>query len=295
MSLRLALAQWQVGAPRSVEEFGARVASALDAAATAGAQIAVLPEYLALELAAAFPGAVQGDFLRSLQALQPLHETWIALFAAAARRHGMYVLAGTFLLRVGAERYRNRAYFFAPDGGVRHQDKLTLTGFERAAGVIEAGDALHVMDTVHGRVGIAVCYDSEFPLYARAQVEAGARLLLVPSCTDTAAGATRVRLGCRARALESQVFVAQAVTAGEAPWSPALDRNTGVAALYAPSDRGLPDDGVVAQAAPGEPWLHVDVDFGALTAAESAGQVANRRDWPAQERPAVRRARVLPD
>lgn len=91
------------------------------------------------------------------------------------------------------------------------------------------------------RAGIAVCYDSEFPLPVRAQREAGARLLLVPSCTDTRAGATRVRVGCMARALENRMFVAQAVTTGAADWSPALDTNTGEATIYAPMDRGFPE------------------------------------------------------
>src|SRR3546814_4915156 len=63
---------------------------------------------------------------------------------------------------------------------------------------------------------------SEFPLPVRAQREAGVRLLLVPSCTDTQAGATRVRVGCMARALENRKFNAQAVTTGAADWSPAL-------------------------------------------------------------------------
>ena len=80
---------------------------------------------------------------------------------------------------------------------------------------IEAGDALKVFDFDGVRAGIAICYDIEFPLPVRAQCEAGARLLLVPSCTDTEAGATRVRVGCLARALENRCFVAQAVTAGD--------------------------------------------------------------------------------
>ena len=160
--------------------------------------------------------------------------------------------------------------------------------------MIEPGDALEVFDTPHGRLGVAVCYDSEFPLYARAQVEAGARLLLVPSCTDTEAGATRVRVGCQARALENQIAVAQAVTAGEAPWSPALDVNTGRAALYVPSDRGLPQDGVLARADADAAWLIADLDLDALDAARAAGQVANRADWDAQCRPAVVRARSTP-
>lgn len=75
------------------------------------------------------------------------------------------------------------------------QDKLQLTGFEKKTGVIDAGDALKVFDIDGLRVGVAICYDSEFPLPVRAQYEAGARLRVVPSCTDTAAGATRVRVG----------------------------------------------------------------------------------------------------
>jgi len=290
MNLRIALAQWTIGEPRTLEEFTVRIVSALDSAAAEGAQIAVFPEYLALELAAIFPTPVRGDFALSLQALQDMHQDWLALFAAQARRHAMHILAGTFLLRMPNGHYRNRAYFFAPDGSMKFQDKLTLTGFERNAGMIEPGDALHVFDTPLGRLGVNVCYDSEFPLYARAQVEAGARLLLVPSCTDTPAGATRIRVGCMARALENQIPVAQSVTAGAAPWSPALDSNTGLAALYAPSDRGRPPDGIVAIAEAGTQWLISDVDLAAFDACRTLGQVANRVDWEAQLRPGVVRA-----
>lgn len=292
MSLRLALAQWRIGEPATFDAFAARVRAELDAAAEAGAALAVLPEYLSLELAATFDADMRGDFVRSLAALQSLYDDWLALFADAARTTGMHVVAGTFLARQDNGRYRNRAWLFAPDGRRVFQDKLSLTGFERGSGVVEAGDALKTFDTPFGRVGIAICYDSEFPLYARAQCEAGARLILVPSCTDTDAGATRVRVGCMARALENQVYVAQSVTAGEAPWSPALDVNTGVAALYAPSDRGLPPDGVVARAETGPTWLIADLDPERLATVRQTGQVANAADWDDQLRPSVRVAQV---
>jgi predicted amidohydrolase len=114
----------------------------------------------------------------------------------------------------------------------------------------------------------------------------------VPSCTDTAAGATRVRVGCLARALENRIFVAQSVTAGEAPWSPALDVNTGEAAIFAPMDAGLPADGVVATTRGDEAWAIADLDFAALDASRRHAQVANDLDWPGQQRPALRRAIV---
>jgi predicted amidohydrolase len=126
----------------------------------------------------------------------------------------------------------------------------------------------------------------------RAQVEAGARLLVVPSCTDTAAGATRVQVGCLARALENRMFVAQSVTAGLAEWSPALDVNTGEAALYAPMDVGLPADGVLARTVGAQVWALAELDFEALEASRARAQVANDRDWYGQLQPELQRARL---
>jgi predicted amidohydrolase len=252
----------------------------------------VLPEYLALELASTLRADVCADFVATLAALQPLHDAYVALFAQLAREHRVHLLAGTFLLAQPNGRYRNRAYVFSPDGRHVFQDKLTLTGFEKHAGVIEPGDALKVFDTPFGRIAINICYDAEFPLYARAQRQAGARLLLVPSCTDTAAGATRVRIGSMARALENRLFVAQSVTAGEAPHNPALDTNTGSASIYAPSDRGLPANGILAVAEPAATWLIADVDFATLETTLQSAQVAIPADWDAQLRTAVERAQV---
>lgn len=290
MKIKVAAAQYAIGEPEDFTAFAEGVASQVAAAAGQGAQLVVLPEYLALEAAATFDAPVRGDFARSLDALQDLHEDYLALARELARRHALMLVAGTFLLRVDSGRYRNRAYLAAPDGRIAHQDKLTLTGFERAAGMLEAGDALKVFDSELGRIAINICYDAEFPLFAHAQAEAGAQLLLVPSCTDTSAGAQRVRIGCRARALENPVYVACAVTAGEAPWSPALDRNTGVAGIYAPIDRGFPDDGVIAQAING--WALAELDLDAFARNRERAQVDNFADWPAQLRPQLQRARV---
>jgi predicted amidohydrolase len=292
MKLKIATAQYSIGAPADFAAFAARVGARVAEAVTAGAHVLVLPEYLALEAAAGLPAEDRADFVRSLAALQAWHDDYLALARELARRHAIYLVAGTFLRDTGAGRYRNRAYFVAPDGTHAFQDKLTLTGFERDAQVIEPGDELKVFDTGFGRVGIDICYDIEFPLYARAQVEAGARVLLVPSCTDTAAGATRVRVGCQARALENQVYVACAVTAGEAAWSQALDVNSGSASVYTPIDRGFPSDGIAVQAQDGADWAIAEQDLAALDAFKREAQVANANDWFAQLRPPVTRARV---
>ncbi len=290
--MKVAVARYAIQAPADFAAFAERQAQVLGDAAARGARIAVLPEYLALELAAAFDARTQADLHASLAAIQRYRGDWLALYARLARELDLHIVAGSFLLAQGEGRYRNRSDVFTPLGAHAWQDKLQLTGFEKGLGVVDGGDALKVFDLAGVRSGVSVCYDSEFPLPVRAQAEAGARLLLVPSCTDTDAGATRVRVGCLARALENRMFVAQAVTAGEAPWSPALDVNTGEAAIFAPMDRGLPADGVVVQTVGDQAWAIADLDLDALERSRADAQVANDRDWADQLQPALVRARV---
>lgn len=292
MRLKVATAKWPVGQPRDFSDFAERIRTQVMRAADSGAQLAVLPEYLSLELAATFDDTTSGDLHASLSAIQRYRDDWLALFATLARDSGMNLVAGTFLLDIGSRCYRNRADLFTASGGHHWQDKLQLTGFEKRTGLIEPGDALKVFDLDGVRVGIAVCYDSEFPLPVRAQCEAGARVLIVPSCTDTEAGASRVRVGCLARALENRCFVVQSVTAGDAAWSPALDTNTGEAAIYAPMDVGLPADGIVTQSRGEAIWTFAELDLGALEASRAQAQVSVDRDWPGQLRPAIARAYV---
>ena len=290
--MKVAVAKYAIGMPVDFDAFVARQREVLAQAANAGAQMAVLPEYLSLELAATFEDAVRGDLHASLAATQAYRDAWLAFYGDLARELSMFLQPGTFLTDVGNGRYRNRAWWFAPDGRKGFQDKLQLTAFEKETGVVDSGDALHVVDANGIRTGISVCYDSEFPLPVRAQYEAGARLLLVPSCTDTDAGARRVEVGCLARALENRIFVAQSVTAGVADWSPALDVNTGEATIYAPMDRGLPDDGILARTRGDETWAMADLDFALLEATRANAQVANDRDWSGQLADRVRRAVV---
>ncbi len=294
--MKIAVAKSPIGAPPHFDDFAEKYRQHLTIAADNGARIAVLPEYLSLELGATFATEIGGDLHASLSALQSLRSAWLDLFSAIARDCELWVVPGTFLLDTGGGRYRNRADLFAPDGRYCWQDKLQLTGFEKKTSAIDSGDALKVFDLDGLRVGIAICYDIEFPLPVRAQCEAGARALLVPSCTDTAAGATRVRVGCLARALENRCFVAQAVTAGEALWSPALDINTGEATIYAPMDVGFPADGVLATSVSSDGddaiWTYADIDPMRLDESREEAQVANDRDWRGQLAPGLLHARV---
>ena len=290
--MKVAVAKYAIQAPADFINFAARQADVLADAAAQGARIAVLPEYLSLELAATFDTATQADLHASLAAIQRYRDDWLALYARLAKELDLHIVAASFLLAQGAGRYRNRSDVFTPQGAHAWQDKLQLTGFEKGLGVIDGGDALKVFDLDGVRSGVSVCYDSEFPLPVRAQAEAGARLLLGPSCTDTDAGATRVRIGCLARALENRMVGAQPGAARGAPWSPALDLNTGEAAIFAPMDRGLPADGVVVQTTGDQVWAIADLDLDALDRSRADAQVANGRESAGQMQPALERARV---
>jgi predicted amidohydrolase len=172
---------------------------------------------------------------------------------------------------------------FAPNGKIGIQDKLIMTRFEREEWGVSAGGPLRLFETVLGKIGITICYDSEFPLLARALVEAGAELLLVPSCTDSLHGYWRVRIGAQSRALEGQCYAVQSPTVGEAPWSPAVDINRGAAGIYGPPDGAFPADGVVAIGEIDTPqWLFGEVDLSRVAALRADGGVLNTRHWSEQ-------------
>jgi predicted amidohydrolase len=279
-TLRVAAVKYAIASPADFAAFAARIEALCMHAQAAGAKLVVLPEYLALELAFALPE--RADLIQSLHALQRYHDAWLTLFQSLADQLDLLIQAGSFLRAISAEHFANRAYLFRPLQRLLYQDKLHLTGFEKTLGVISPSAALSVFDLVPCTVAIAVCYDAEFPLTVRMQREQGAQVLLVPSCTDTDAGAVRVRTGCMARALENRIFVVQAVTAGIAQWSPALDTNTGEASIYAPMDHGFPASGILAQSAGEQAFAIADLDLSALHSSSAQAQVNVDTDWPAQ-------------
>jgi predicted amidohydrolase len=215
-----------------------------------------------------------------------LHDAILATMRDAAMRHNVWLLGGSLPVRRSDGTVVNHAPLLAPDGRVGFQDKRLLTRFEAEMWHLSPGAPPGVFETPWGRIGVSICYDLEFPPLARAQVDAGAWLLLAPSCTDTRAGFNRVRLSARARALENQCFVAIATTVGDAPWLASSDENHGYAAVYGPVDRGFPEDGVLARGPMDTPgWLYADLDPGRLDAVRQDGAVFNHRDYPSSTAP----------
>lgn len=281
---RLATAQYDIAFHSDWGAYATKIESWFARAAAQGAQLLVFPEYFSLELASLFGADVYGSLSRQLDSLQELLPAFIVLFAELSIRHAMTVVAGTFPVRAGRV-FHNRSFLFRPDGTHDFQDKLVMTRFERERWFIDGGDEIRVFSTAFGIIGINICYDSEFPSIARRQVEAGADLIVVPSCTDTRAGYHRVRIGAQARALENQCYVVHASTVGDAGWSEAVDINVGAAAVYTPVDYGYPDDGVLICGTLNEPgWVVADIDLASIARVRDTGQVFNYRDWPRQFR-----------
>jgi predicted amidohydrolase len=250
--------------------------------AATGADLLVFPEYAALELASLGGAAAAGDTQGVLAEAARHCDAVDALHLDLAARHGVHVLGGSGPVFTGA-RPVNRATLFGPGGIVGHQDKQIMTRFERRDWDVVPGNALQVFDTPFARLGVVICYDSEFPLLARALVEAGVEVLLAPSCTETVAGFTRVRVGSMARALESQCPVVHAPLVGAAPWCAGVEMNRGRAAIYGPPDAGWPETGVLAEGdmdAPG--WVVAEVDRAQIARTRADGVVLTHAHWPEQ-------------
>jgi len=283
MKVKIAAAQYDIGFFENWGNYRQKVERWVGEAADQDAKILLFPEYGSMELASLFGQAIYSSLSKQLEAMQSLLDDYIALYKELAQKHRCYIQPGTFPVRIDGEIYHNRAYLFMPNGEFDYQDKLMMTRFENEQWLINRGLELKCFDTDYGRIAINVCYDSEFPVLARKQVEAGANLILVPSCTDTLAGYHRVRIGCQARALENQCYVVQSPTVGLAPWSEAVDVNIGAAAIYTPVDRGFPDNGILAI---GElnasQWVFAEIDLDGIARVREDGQVFNYRDWPLQ-------------
>lgn len=283
MNVKIATAQYDISFLENWQQYQSKAERWVVEAVEQDAKILLFPEYASMELASLFGKDVYSSLSKQLAAMQSLHDDYLDLFRALAKEYRCIIQAGSFPVKIESGAYRNRAYLFMPDGRIEYQDKLMMTRFENEQWLIQKGEELKCFDTDYGKIAINICYDSEFPMLARKQVEAGANLILAPSCTDTLAGYHRVKIGCQARALENQCYVVQSTLVGNAPWSEAVDVNIGAAAIYTPVDRGFPDDGILAV---GElnavQWVVAEVSLSACATVREQGQVFNYRDWPLQ-------------
>ncbi len=281
-TLKVASSQYPIGQPKTLAEWEEKIALWVKNGAATGADLLVFPEYAAIEQAACFGPEVYGDLQATLAKVAEIKDARVAFHADLAKKHKVHILVGSGPEKKSDGRFVNSAQLVTPKGSVGVQEKLIMTPFEHTWGVT-AGDKVRVFETSVGTFGIAICYDSEFPLLVRAMAEAGAEVLLVPSCTERVSGYHRVRTGSMARALENTIAAVQSPTVGDAPWSPAVDFNAGAAGIYVPSEHGVSDTGVLAEGTlNAAEWVTAEIDVARLTRVREMGEMHNFGDWSIQ-------------
>lgn len=280
--MKIAAAAYPLDQFDSWSQYETKLSAWVAEAVAEGAELLVFPEYGGMELATLDGPEIAGDLERSLGAvarhMPGAHDLHISL----ARRHGVHILGASVpAFPKAGGRPVNRAHLYTPEGRIAHQDKQIMTRFERAPWNVVPGDGLTVFETDLGRIGILICYDSEFPLLGRALTEAD--ILLVPSCTETLAGYWRVRIGAMARALENQCVAVMASVVGDATWSEAIETGFGAGGVFGPPDRGFPPNGVFAAGTMNAPgWTYADVDLTDVASVRADGVVLNRTHWDEQ-------------
>ena len=280
--MKLAAAAYPLTWFDHIDDFAAHLDAWVADAARQGAELLTFPEYGAMELASLGGRAVAQDLEAALHEVARWKPAIDAIHAELASRHGVFILGASGPVFLGP-RPVNRATLYGPSGLIGHQDKQIMTRFERETWDVRAGEGLTLFDTDLGRLGVVICYDSEFPLLSRALVEAGAEILLAPSCTDSLAGFTRVRVGSMARALENQCVVVHAPTVGLCDFCPAVDENVGAASIYGPPDRGFPPNGILAETALNTPgWAIAEVSLETIREVRRDGGVLNHSHWAEQ-------------
>lgn len=252
--LRVAVIQLAYGDDESKPDRTRRVADLVRA--QRGADLVVLPEL--------WPN---GGFAYDTweDGAEPLEGAVVSALREAARDLGATVHLGSLVERDDAGRLFNTSVLLGPDGAVlATYRKVHLFGFgDGEPKLMTAG----VGPVVHGRYGLATCYDLRFPEMFRALLDGGAEVLLLPAAWP----AKRVghwQLLARARAVENQCYVVACNTAGTHAGVPMGGRSAVVD----------PWGEVLVEAGDGEEVLVVDLDLDLVRSTRTSFPVlADRR------------------
>lgn len=260
--LTVAAVAYRVGSARSFEEFLIRIGRAVRRAAELGAELVVLPELAILDACAEPPGP-----------LADLALDYVAYLEELVRCFGVTIVGGSHLER----RHHgivNTSAIVSPDGVVR-VDKHILTPWESVEWGLVPGDPPRAL----GDLGIAICYDAEFPELIRPLARAGVKVLVVPAFTETQHGYQRVRWSCQARAIENQFFVVHSSLVGSLGREP-VPSTYGRSAILAPSVPPFPESAVLAETPLNRSGIAIaTLNFDLLEEARNSGDVRNWNDY----------------
>lgn len=153
---------------------------------------------------------VQGGFAFEsfAETAQTIDGPAVTAMRNAAVATGVWLHAGSLVIRGSDGLLRNTAIVIAPDGSIIAQyAKRYLFGFSGGETLtLTAGDQLVTVDLPWLRAGLSTCYDIRFPEMYRALLDLGSELFLIPAAWPEQRIA-HWSLLTRARAVENQAFV----------------------------------------------------------------------------------------
>ena len=188
----------------------------IDRAAASGARLVALPEVWT------YLGPSEGN----RDAAEPIPGPTVELLAERARRHRLYLHAGSlYESRPGEPLLRNTAVVLNPDGDIIaryskiHMFDVTLDGVAayRESDTNAPGDEIVVADVDGVRVGLAICYDLRFPELFRILALRGAEVVVLPAAFTLTTGKDHWEVLIRARAIENGLFMVAPAQVGQFP------------------------------------------------------------------------------
>ncbi len=274
-NVRISLIQWQMRALKDFDALCEQVEFFVDAAAAYESDFILFPEYFHAPLMADFNHLPEADAIRKLSEyttrLKEKFMEYAISYNANIITGSMPELVEGKLLNVG--------YLCRRNGTVEKYEKLHVTPSEKLAWGMRGGTILKTYDTDCGKIGVLICYDSEFPELSRLLAEEGMQILFVPFLTDTQSAYTRVKHCAQARAIENECFVAIAGSVGNLPKVNNMDIQYAQSAVFTPSDFAFPTNAIKAEATPNtEMNLIVDLDLDLLKDLHYHGSVRTLSD-----------------
>ncbi|WP_299780417.1 carbon-nitrogen hydrolase family protein [uncultured Formosa sp.] len=274
--VRLGLIQWQMRPYNDLDELMQQAEYFVDAVSGYRSDFALFPEFFNAPLMADDNHLSESDAIRNLAE----HTAEIVLrFSKLAISYNINIITGSMPEIAEDNRLYNVGYLCRRDGTTERYEKLHVTPDEAKVWGMEGGYKLEAFDTDCGKIGILICYDSEFPELSRLLADQGMDILFVPFLTDTQNGYSRVRHCAQARAIENECYVAIAGSVGNLPKVHNMDIQFAQSMVFTPCDFAFPANGIKAEATPNtEMILIADVDIDLLRNLNQFGSVKNLRD-----------------
>jgi predicted amidohydrolase/GNAT superfamily N-acetyltransferase len=273
--VRLGLIQWQMRLYANMDELMQQAEYFVDAVSAYRSDFALFPEFFNAPLMAENNHLPEAEAIRELAKHTP---EIVQKFAELAISYNINIITGSFPELKGDLLY-NVGYLCKRDGTQERYEKLHITPDEAKVWGMQGGDELRTFDTDCGKIGVLICYDSEFPELSRLLAEEGMDILFIPFLTDTQNGYSRVRHCAQARAIENECYVAIAGSVGNLPKVHNMDIQFAQSMVFTPCDFSFPANGIKAEATTNtEMILIADVDIDLLRELNQFGSVRNLRD-----------------